>query len=335
MAEAEKKTITVKLPSIKIKNPWMILTVILVLLLIVSIIGWPVDFRNITGGFISIFGSRAGSALGSQQVGQKVLSFLNDNLVQAGTSASLVSVEDLGSLYKITSSYQDQEVPVYSTKDGKYLILQQGLIDMTQEIPTQNEQPQEIPKTDKPTVQLFVMSFCPYGIQAEQIMKPVVDLLGNKATIEPQFIVSVSGTTVNSLHGDYEAKEDMRQACIWKDYGQTIFWKYVDYVNGNCNSDNIDTCWKTAATNASIDVSKVETCVTNEGLNLMKEEETLANQNGVSGSPTLLINGALYSGARTPEDFKQAICSAFNTPPSECSQTLGTSGGTASGGCAS
>ena len=42
---------------------------------------------------------------------------------------------------------------------------------------------QEITKTDKPNVELFVMSFCPYGVQAETAMKPVVDLLGDSADI--------------------------------------------------------------------------------------------------------------------------------------------------------
>lgn len=61
-------------------------------------------------------------------------------------------------------------------------------------------------KTDKPVAQLYVMSFCPYGIQAETTMKPVVDLLGSKVSIEPHFIVSVKDDTVTSLHGYNEAK---------------------------------------------------------------------------------------------------------------------------------
>lgn len=43
-------------------------------------------------------------------------------------------------------------------------------------------------KSDKPALQFFVMSFCPYGNQMEDILKPVVDLLGDKADIRPQYI---------------------------------------------------------------------------------------------------------------------------------------------------
>lgn len=45
-------------------------------------------------------------------------------------------------------------------------------------------------KKDKPEVKFFVMSFCPYGNQAEAGLKPVVDLLGDKVVWEPVYIVS-------------------------------------------------------------------------------------------------------------------------------------------------
>ncbi len=318
----EKKTegISIRIPRI---NYWILLSIILAIGLVLSLI---------RGG---ITGKAAGvQGLSAQEAGDKAVDFINGNLVQPGTSASLISTEDAGSMYKVIFSYQGNQFTFYMTKDGKYL--SQSAWDTSEKIATEQtqQQPQEIPKTDKPIVQLFVMSFCPYGIQAENAMKPVVDLLGSKVTIEPHFIVSVSGTAVSSLHGDYEAKEDMRQACILKNYGQIVFWNYVDYINNNCNKNNLDSCWKDAAKNASVDFTKIESCVTSEGLNLMKTEETLSNQNGVSGSPTLIINGVISNSGRTPEAYKQAICSAFSTQPSECSQTLSSTGSTTTGGCA-
>lgn len=43
-------------------------------------------------------------------------------------------------------------------------------------------------KSDKPKFQFFVMSFCPYGNQIEDVLRPVFDLLGSKADIEPHYI---------------------------------------------------------------------------------------------------------------------------------------------------
>ena len=43
-------------------------------------------------------------------------------------------------------------------------------------------------KSDKPDFQFYVMSFCPYGNQMEDLVKPVAQLLGNSANIRPQYI---------------------------------------------------------------------------------------------------------------------------------------------------
>lgn len=43
-------------------------------------------------------------------------------------------------------------------------------------------------KSDKPTFKFFVMSFCPFGNQAEDIIRPVSDLFGSKVNIEPRYI---------------------------------------------------------------------------------------------------------------------------------------------------
>ena len=46
----------------------------------------------------------------------------------------------------------------------------------------------EVKKTKTPQFQFFVMSFCPYGNQIEDVIKPVADLLEDKADIKPQYI---------------------------------------------------------------------------------------------------------------------------------------------------
>lgn len=43
-------------------------------------------------------------------------------------------------------------------------------------------------KSDKPELQFYVMSFCPYGNQMEETLKPVFDLLGNSVSLKPQYI---------------------------------------------------------------------------------------------------------------------------------------------------
>jgi len=43
-------------------------------------------------------------------------------------------------------------------------------------------------KSNKPELKFFVMSFCPYGNQMEDILRPVFDLVGKQADIKPQYI---------------------------------------------------------------------------------------------------------------------------------------------------
>jgi glutaredoxin len=311
MFMAEEKTA-------KKPNYWAISTFVLGALLVAS---------------IAFGGALTGNSITADVAGKKTIDYINNNLVQPGTIVSLVSTKDVGGLYEVTTTYQGQDIKVYASKDGKMLFLSE-YVDMSGNGAAKEPSASTtVPKTDKPTVQLFVMSFCPYGQQAEKAMKPVADLLGDSVTIEPHFIVSVSGTTVNSLHGQYEVNEDMRQAVILKHYGNAVFWNYVDYIDNKCTKDNIDTCWKDAAKAANIDTAKVEGWVASEGLELMKAEAALAEQNGVSGSPTIIINGVVYSGDRTADGYKQGICGAFNTAPAACSQALSTTSSAASGNC--
>lgn len=43
-------------------------------------------------------------------------------------------------------------------------------------------------KVDKPQLDFYVMSFCPYGNQMETTLRPIFDLLGNKVEIRPRYI---------------------------------------------------------------------------------------------------------------------------------------------------
>jgi hypothetical protein len=117
------------------------------------------------------------------------------------------------------------------------------------------------PKSDKPLVELFVMSFCPYGVQAEEVMKPVADLLGDKADIRVRFISSLETDDLNdvkALHGVIEGKENARQLCVADTYNKEAQWKYIMNINESCypiyrNGDaEYEACWKKAAKDAGV-----------------------------------------------------------------------------------
>ncbi len=45
-----------------------------------------------------------------------------------------------------------------------------------------------VEKSETPELEFYVMSFCPYGNQIEDVIRPVADLLGDKANIRPRYI---------------------------------------------------------------------------------------------------------------------------------------------------
>jgi glutaredoxin len=273
---------------------------------------------------------------------QKAITYVNTNLVQQGTSAKLVSTSENRGLYELKIQYQSQEGTLYTTKDCTLLFT--SAVNMTaasgvQQTPQATQAPV---KSARPVADLYVMSFCPYGTQAETVMGPVVDLLKSKADIRIRYITTISGTTVDSvdsLHGPAEAKEDLRQICINKYYPDK-FWAYVAGFNSACypswqNAAALESCEKNTTATLSIDSAKIDTCAQGaEGLALLKTDETASAKDGATASPMLFINGVQYSGARTPEAFKQAICNSFETAPAECNTTLSSASATGStGGC--
>jgi hypothetical protein len=95
---------------------------------------------------------------------------------------------------------------------------------------------ENLTKTDKPVVDLYVMSYCPYGVRAENNLAPLVKLFGNKVDFNIRFIAQVQGDSVesiDSLHGIKEAKEDLNQIAIMELYPEK-FWDYLNEFNNVC-----------------------------------------------------------------------------------------------------
>ncbi|VVB67307.1 Uncharacterised protein [Candidatus Norongarragalina meridionalis] len=278
----------------------------------------------------------------------KVATYLTDMLASQGASGVVVqgtstSVES--GMYAVNVSIIQngqvvQKAVTYVSLDQKSLFIGQ-ILDFTKPYPKPTPVPTvEIPKVAKPEAQMYVMSFCPYGKVAEEGIGPVARILGGNMTIEPHFIVSVYNdsscfnNSICSLHGIDEAKEDGRQVCILK-YQPEKWWNYVDYVNANCTLSDIGTCWQTAANATGVNSTKIEACLANEATGLLIAEAALSDSKGVTSSPTILINGAAYSGGRAAEDFKNAFCSAFTKQPAACNMTLSQAEAAASGSCGS
>ncbi len=308
-------------------NKWKSAFVGLVLLVILAFVS----------GMVAIGGTVATPALSKEAAASKAIDYINTNLLQGQTTATLTSVSESDGLYQISLSISGRTYPSYITKDGKLLF--PTVVDMSGQAATTTATNQPAanfaaPKSEKPNVKMFVMSFCPYGQQAETGLAPVHALLGDKITIEPHFVIygdyqggspqyCISNGTLCSMHGLGEVHEDIRQMCVYKTFGADVFWKYVGKINSDCTAGNIDSCWETVAKNtAGIDLKRLNDCYLNEGLGLARAEKALDEKYGVQGSPTIFVNDVQYNGDRSADAFKQAVCSGFATAPAECAQTV-------------
>lgn len=76
----------------------------------------------------------------------------------------------------------------------------------------------------------------------------------------------------------------------------------------------------------SLDIAKIEKCFKEEKETLLAAETQLNTELKVEGSPMLFINGVEYTGERSPEGYKTAICDAFTKAkrPAACDTKLAT-----------
>jgi len=251
-------------------------------------------------------------------VAENTVKYINENFLTQGNTASLVSILDEGGIYKIVLDISGQEYESYVTKDGVFLFPDGYKMKKEVEVSA---------KSDRPDVKLFVMSYCPYGLQAEKMFLPVYDLLKNKADMGIYFVDYI-------MHEKQEIDENLNQYCIQKEQND----KFSAYLGCFVLSGDSSSC----LSEAGIDTEKVNVCVsaTDEEFqitSLYNDKDTwlsgvypvfnvhadLNEQYEVSGSPTVIINGKVIDiGSRTPENFKDIICQSFNSEPEECSQIL-------------
>lgn len=278
------------------------------------------------------------TAVAPQVCSDKVITYINTNLASPGQAATLINITENNDIYAIWSRYQGRDLSLYATRDCTLLFTTAINMNAAAAAPVPTQPPE---KSARPVVDLYVMSFCPYGTQAETVMSPVVDLLGKKADISVRYITTVNGPTVDSvdsLHGPSEAQEDLMQLCILKSYPD-MYWNYLKSFNDLCypvwqNTSLLDSCRKNVTAALGIDLPRIEGCANGaEGLTLVEIDAAESDAVGATASPTLIINGVKYSGARTPEAYKQAICTSFDSAPAECNTTLSSTSATSSGGC--
>ena len=289
-----------------------------------------------------------GTEVTPEEAGKTAAETIEKSISESNSQISNLSVEftnytgDVSGVYRINLLYSASNLPskqatIYVTKDGS-MVFNQGL-NITEQIEQlekmQEQQSQrtsfEPEKSETPKVELYVQSFCPYGNQAEESLESVHKLLKDHVDWNHHFILREQNGEITSLHGQVEVDQDARELCVIEEYGIEKWFDFANEVNRDCGQEG--ECWEEAAETVNISTETVKTCVEERGEELLSAEANKTRESGVTASPTFMVNGEKYSGSRTPEAFKEAVCSGFEEKPEACSTELSTTQGAAQGNC--
>ncbi len=288
-----------------------------------------------------------------QQAAEKAINYINQYLLEEGVIASLIEVVEDNGLYKFKLKVLEEEHSSYVTKDGKLLFL--GGFDMDQKIEqpeTSVEQPEklaceDIKKTEKPLLEAFVVSECPFGIQMQRILNEIVKNIPSLANnIRVEYMGSIQEDKITSMHGDKEAQENLRQICLREEQIDK-YWNYIDCYIKKGDGEN-------CLVAVNVDMNNLNTCIndSSKGLKYAREDFTVqdkyndtpeckkcmknppstgcSNQCPVTGSPALILNdqgqpegvSEFNFGGRSAEAVKTLLCCGFKTESDICFQKL-------------
>jgi len=208
--------------------------------------------------------------------------------------------------------------------------------------PKPERTPPPKPKAEKPVVELFVMSMCPYGMRTEQLLFPWVEKMKDSIDFRLRFIAreqdqaekptageepetppaeqpgglrldqepgcvgepEPSRGPFASLHGQAEVDEDVRQAVMIELFPD----RYRSYILCR-NRDIRSPDWQACALDNGIDADLVaRVAASPEGAAIFRRNIARKRELGARVSPTIYINGRKYEGKVRLPDIAQGIC---------------------------
>lgn len=262
-------------------------------------------------------------------VAKNVVDYLNKNVLQNGQTATITSVGEESGLVKIGLKIGTNSYDSYATRDGKLLFPEALKLTTDNSAPVATNstepttvKPADLKKVDNSKLDVFVVSRCPFGLQIQRAVAEALKTVPSLANyIDVKYIGQANGNSITSMHGDAEAKENLRQICIRQEQ-KDKYWPYVA-----CQMKSADAADKCLAS-TGVDTAKLNACVAdaNRGVAYAKEDFALNEKFNIQGSPTLILNDQQISefdfGGRSAEAMKKLICDSSTNAPSFCSTKL-------------
>ncbi len=208
---------------------------------------------------------------------------------------------------------------------------------------------QRLQQQSSAELELFVMSLCPYGMEAEGVLLPLLERFGDRVRLQihyladeqdqakvsraparPQARAGCAGQgssgdgPFTSLHGQPEIDEGRRQLIALQDFPAG----YRAYVLCRSRQGPSSGDWQACAVAAGLDpVALQREAAGPRGEQLFREDIRLANTLGIDLSPTLLIDGEEFTGDFAPLPLARRLCRS--QPDHPLCQELSACGGDA------
>lgn len=233
-------------------------------------------------------------------LGQKVIDYINTYLVEPGTKASLIYVTDKGSFYEVLTEYQNNRIPVYVSKDGKYLFL--NVFELTQAPINQQTQVSieslKLPELDSqdPTIgngsRILIFEYtdyqCPFC--ARHSINTFPKILSNY--LEKGYATYIFKDFPLSFH-PYAMPAAKYANCVYKNYGKEKYLEFKDWIFENqdqWSNSNYKEVFENKIAELGMDKNVISSCV-----NDSKIEEEInndlqeVNYYGLGGTPSFVI----------------------------------------------
>jgi len=257
-----------------------------------------------------------------KQVEEKIMNYIKEEFDIPEISLATSTTFQNG-VYRLNFKIQDTEIPpVYTTKDGTLFFPEGTKIEEKGEVACES-----IQKVEKPILDAFVVSYCPYGTQMQRIINNIVENISElKNNIKIRYIGQIQDGKITSMHGEEEAQENLTQICLREEQED----KFYPYLSCFLKAGEGAKC----LTEAMVDTDKLESCKKEEskGIAYAQEDFDLNATYQITGSPTLIINGQDLNtpqkpiefnfGGRTAEAVKSLICCGFENQSQFCENIL-------------
>jgi len=283
-------------------NPWQLSTFVLVLIVLVF------------AGVMLFGGGTTGNVISEDVAVERLLSFIN---AQGNGEATLVSTENTGSLYLVTVNYQQQNIPIFITLDGSYLITDPIPLAgdrVPQPSGTGNTEPKgpvavelgDSPAKGNADAKVTFVEFsdyeCPF---CGRFYTDVYQLL-EKEYIATGKVKLVFKDFPLSFHPSAQKAAESAH-CVRDQKGDEGYFLMHNLLFENQQSLSVENEKKWART-LGVDGAAFDTCLDSGKYAKLVQDNLVYGQSlGVSGTPTSYINGKEIVGAQPYSVVKQMI----------------------------